>query len=84
MKAKNVKQDFGRQKMVLYISGGVLQGCSTNMKNIDFVLIDADNLEAEGYSGDEIDTLSKKECKGLKGIYPDCPSPKVKKLAFDK
>lgn len=34
-------------KIVIYVSGGVVQGCTSNMPNLKVVLIDRDNLDEE-------------------------------------
>jgi hypothetical protein len=45
-----------RIKVCVYISGGNLQGATSNFKDVDLIVIDADNLR---------DEMSRKQIEGL-------------------
>lgn len=57
-----------KTKIVAYISGGNLQTVMSTTKNIDVVLIDQDNLLAEGKTGKDIIDILRKETKGMTAV----------------
>jgi len=56
-------------KIVACISGGNLQSVFASTPEIDFELIDADNLLAEGKSNAEIDEILKAATNDLYPVY---------------
>jgi hypothetical protein len=64
VKGLNVKN-----KILIYVGGGIIQEVRASDVNIDVEIIDADNLEAEGLTNDQIEEMWDIRKKGLTTVY---------------
>jgi hypothetical protein len=60
------KTNMETTKVVLYVSGGVVQSALSNNKNVLLFVIDEDNLKAEGKTYQEIGLIWKREANDCK------------------
>ncbi len=58
-----------KNKILIYVGGGIIQEVRASDVNIDVEIIDADNLEAEGLTNDQIEEMWDIRKKGLTTVY---------------
>ena len=56
-------------KIVIIVSGGVVQDVFADYPDVHVEVLDHDNLEAEGLDSDKRDELQERETAGLKCVY---------------
>jgi hypothetical protein len=60
-----LRDGLAPQKVVVYVRGGVVQN-TWGADGIEVEIVDADNLENDGFSRKQIDAILAKAVKGLK------------------
>lgn len=57
--------DAGPTKVIIFVEGGVVQGCTSNDPNLEVIIVDRDDLEAENEDAEEAEDAITEE-------HPDC------------
>jgi hypothetical protein len=60
------KRGGHKSRVVIYVEGGVVQDVWANIPNVSVELIDADNIEDEGF---DLEHFVKVATKGLKPVW---------------
>jgi len=58
-----------KNKILIYVGGGNIQEVRASDVDIDVEIIDADNLQAEGLTNDQIEEMWDIRKKGLTTVY---------------
>lgn len=60
-------------KIVIFVNGGNVSYVGSNLEELEFVLVDGDNLHEMGYSDEEIKQIEDREVIGLKEVALNSP-----------
>lgn len=58
-----------KNKVMVFVRGGNVEGIYSNQKDTDVSIFDVDNLKAEGKTSTEIENMFEKEVEGLEVVY---------------
>ena len=56
-------------RIIIYVEGGNIQAVRADNPDVEIIIVDADNMEAEGRNGKEIDADWRELTQSTKAVY---------------